>query len=199
MSNRESPGSTEERLMQAARRLPDDISPRRDLWSSIATRIAEDDRQMERRNRWRPFGMVAAALALVAVSSVVTIWVTDDPAPRVVHQIAPGPMAVAARSAPMAAGFGAGVTLGPRYERARQELTRDLEGRLEELPEPSRALVERNLDQIRAALAEINTELSKDPNNVLLQQLLLAAYQDELAVLMNVNKMVQTLPTRTEI
>ena len=185
--------------MQAARRLPEDISPRRDLWPSIATRIAEDDRQAERHNRWRPFGMVAAALALVAVSSLVTIWVTDDPAPRVVHQISPGPMALPARSAPVAAGFGAGVTLGPRYERARQELARDLEGRLEELPEPSRALVERNLDQIRAALAEINTELSKDPNNVLLQQLLLAAYQDELAVLMNVNKMVQTLPTRTEI
>ena len=185
--------------MQAARRLPDNISPRRDLWPAIAARIAADERQMERQNRWRPVGMVAAALALVAVSSLVTIWVTDDPAPRVVHQISPGGMAVPARSAPLAAGFGAGVTLGPRYERARQELTQDLEGRLGELPEPSRALVERNLQQIRAALSEINAELSKDPNNVLLQQLLLAAYQDELAVLMNVNKMVQTLPLRTEI
>jgi hypothetical protein len=60
-------------------------------------------------------------------------------------------------------------------------------------------LIDRNLAQIREALAEINDELAEDPNNVLLQQLLLAAYQDELAVLMNVNRMAQTLPKRTEI
>ena len=100
---------------------------------------------------------------------------------------------------PLEASFGAGYTLGPRYERARNELTRDLDRQLAALPDDTRALVNRNLAQIRQALAEINDELSEAPNNVLLQQLLLATYQDELAVLMNVNRMAQTLPTRTEI
>ena len=60
-------------------------------------------------------------------------------------------------------------------------------------------MVRRNLEQIRSALNEINQALSDDPNNVLLQQLLLAAYQDELAVLTEVNRMARSLPTRKEI
>ena len=100
---------------------------------------------------------------------------------------------------PVEASFGADYTLGPRYQRARQLLTRDLDRQLEALPEETRALVERNLGQMRAALAEINEALAQDPNNVLLQQLLLAAYQDELAVLMDVNRLARTLPTRTDI
>ena len=200
MNDRQGPGGSDDRLMQAARALPRDIKPERDLWPDIAARIGAEEAAPAGPNRWRLVGAVAAAVALVAVSSLMTLWLTDEPAPVVVHQGPPaGGLATPARSLPLEASFGAGYTLGPRYERARNELTRDLDRQLAALPEDTRALVNRNLAQIREALAEINDELSEDPNNVLLQQLLLAAYQDELAVLMNVNRMAQTLPTRTEI
>lgn len=200
MNDRRGPADGEDRVMRAASALPDEIRPRRDLWPEVAARIAADEAAPTGRGRWRMLGAVAAALALVTLSSAVTLWLTDRPEPVIVRQAPPvGGLATPARTLPLQASFGAGYTLGPRYERARQDLTRDLDQQLAALPEDTRALVNRNLTQIREALAEINEELSEDPNNVLLQQLLLAAYQDELAVLMNVNRMAQTLPTRTEI
>jgi len=60
-------------------------------------------------------------------------------------------------------------------------------------------VVERNLAQIRAAVAEINQALEKDPGNILLEQLLMAAYQDEMEVLSNVNRMAGAVPSRNEI
>lgn len=198
MSDRRGPEHPEDRLMRAARGLPDEIRPGRDLWPDIEARITGADVAPGRTVRWRLVGAAAAAVAVAAVSSLLTLWLADEPPPVIVQQPPAEGLVVPAKSAPLEASF-AGHTLGPRYERARRELTRDLERQLEALPEDTRALVNRNLEQIRSAVAEINDSLSQDPNNVLLQQLLLAAYQDELAVLMNVNRMAQTLPTRTEI
>ena len=189
---------TDDRLLEAARRLPDSIAPEGDLWPAIEARISGAERAPDRRRGWRFAAGIAAALALVAVSSLLTRWLLDEPPPVVVQGPAAAGLAVPARM-PAEASFGADYTLGPRYQRARQLLTRDLDRQLEALPEETRALVERNLGQMRAALAEINEALAQDPNNVLLQQLLLAAYQDELAVLMDVNRLARTLPTRTEI
>jgi len=199
MNDRQGPNGQDDGLLQAARGLPDSIRPDRDLWPEIAARISENDASTQHAGRWRLVGTMAAAVALVAVSSLLTLWVTDKPAQVIVRQPPAAGLAVPARARPREANFGAGYSLGPRYEHARQELTRDLDQQLDALPEDTRALVNRNLDQIREALTEINEELSQDPNNVLLQQLLMAAYQDELAVLMNVNAMAQTLPPRTEI
>ena len=60
------------------------------------------------------------------------------------------------------------------------------------------AKVEDNLKQINRALSDISDALSGDPDNVLLQQLLLSMYQEELAVFENVNRMTKNLPPRTE-
>jgi hypothetical protein len=198
MSERRGPGNSDDRLLRAARGLPEEIRPGRDLWPGIEARIAAEEPGPRRGFRWPMVGAIAAALAVAAVSSVVTLWLADEPPAVIVQQPPAEGLVVPARSAPPEAHF-AGHVLGPRYERARMDLTRDLDRQLEALPEDTRALVNRNLAQIRGALSEINEALSRDPNNVLLQQLLLAAYQDELAVLMNVNRMAQTLPTRTEI
>ena len=95
--------------------------------------------------------------------------------------------------------FGPDYLLGPKYEKARQQLSRELEVQLDTLPAETRDVVEKNLAQLRQALSEINGALADDPGNVLLQQLLMAAYQDELSVLMEVNRMARSLPTRKEI
>jgi hypothetical protein len=56
-----------------------------------------------------------------------------------------------------------------------------------------------NLETIRQAMAEINAALGEDPANQFLQQQLLAAYQDELTVLANLQRVTERLSTRNEI
>jgi hypothetical protein len=147
---------------------------------------------------WRLGGAIAAALALVAITSTITVWVVDRQPPVIVSQ-APAPAGLARPARTVEATFGPEYALGPKFERARQQLSRDLDEQLESLSPETREVVNKNLAQIRQALAEINGSLADDPGNVLLQQLLMAAYQDEMAMLMEVNRMAQSLPTRKEI
>jgi hypothetical protein len=189
-----------DRIEAEARRLPRDIPPERDLWPQIAARIDQDRTPESGWRGWRLAGAVAAAVALVAVSSIVTLWVAGPSEPTVVSvPTAPAGISRQARTIPGGATFGPDVSLGPKYERARQQLSRDLDEQLESLPPESREVVEKNLAQIRQALAEINGALAEDPGNVLLQQLLMAAYQDEMSMLMEVNRMAQSLTMRKEI
>lgn len=189
-----------ERIEAEARRLPRDIPPERDLWPQIAARIAHEPAAESGWRGWRLVGAMAAAVALVAVSSIVTLWLAGPSEPVVVSvPTAPPAISRQARTIPDSATFGPDVSLGPKYERARQQLSRDLDEQLESLPPDSREVVEKNLAQIRQALAEINGALAEDPDNVLLQQLLMAAYQDEMSMLMEVNRMAQSLTMRKEI
>ncbi len=199
MSRDRNQGRTDDPLMEAASRLPTDIRPQRDLWPDIEARLGTPAEARPER-RWRLAGAIAAAVGLVTVSSLVTLWVTDRSEPVAVSRIQ-GPVAMTrpARSIPGDARFGPDYLLGPKYERARQALSEDLDSQLEALSPETRDVVEKNLEQIRQALAEINGALADDPGNVLLQQLLMAAYQDELTVLMEVNRMARSLPTRKEI
>lgn len=196
MTDRQGPDERIDRLMNAARSLPDDLPLERDLWPEIEARIQGVDASAPNRGRWMLGGALAAGLALVAMSSLVTSWLIDEPAPIIVRQ---APLHDGAAVAARTATFGSANVLGPKYETARNDLTRDLDAQLEALTPETREVVQRNLDQIRRAMDEINKELEADPNNVLLQRLLMTTYQNEMAVLMNVNRMMQTLPTRTEI
>jgi hypothetical protein len=196
MTDREGSDKRIDRLMEAARRLPEDLPLDRDLWPDIEARIHGIDTSQSGRSRWFVAGALAAGLALVAVSSLVTTWLIDEPAPIIVRQ---APLPAGAVRAARTATFGSAYALGPKYEMARSELARDLDDQMEALTPETRDIVQRNLNQIRRAMDEINEELAADPNNVLLQRLLMTTYQDELAVLMNVNRMMQTLPMRTEI
>lgn len=190
-------GGEEERLMEEASRLPVDIPPERDLWPEIAARLGTREEPASAGRRWRLVGAVAAAAALVAVSSLVTLWVTDKHEPVTISRIHP-PKGMT-RPATNNATFGPDYVLGPKYEKARQQLSRELDEQLKTLSPETREIVEKNLSQIRQAMSEINDALAQDPGNVLLQQLLMAAYQDEMTVLMEVNRMAQSLPTRKEI
>lgn len=185
-----------DRLLEAARRLPTEIAPERDLWPEIAARLEPPVAVRPAWAGWRWAGAIAAGAALVAVSSLMTIWVIERDGLRSVDLTRPAQFAPTVATP---AAFGPGHLLGPKYRQARNELATDLEARLEALSPASRSVVRRNLAQIRSALTEINEALADDPNNVLLQQLLLAAYQDELAVLTEVNRMARSLPTRKEI
>jgi hypothetical protein len=170
------------RLEEALARLPQAIEPGRDLWPQIEAQLAPREVRRERRWLWP----AAAAVLLVIGSSLITAQLLKPEAPAVARQPAPSPDPVGTFAA---AAFGPGQTLGPTYDAAREELVRSLSARIERLPPDARRQLERNLAELHRASAEINAALELSPGDPLLEELLLNAYQDELAVLANVNQL----------
>jgi hypothetical protein len=122
---------------------------------------------------------------LLAVgSSLITAVLLRDDEPLVAQRAPAAGQAGYANAA-----FGPGQTLDPAYETARQDLARTLSARIDRLPPDARRQVEMNLAEIRRASAEINAALELSPGDPLLEELLLNAYQDQLAVLASVNQL----------
>jgi hypothetical protein len=63
----------------------------------------------------------------------------------------------------------------------------------------ARANVEENLAVIRGAIVEINAALEQEPGNVLLQELLMKTYREELAVMQRVGGLTQDVMLRNDI
>ena len=63
----------------------------------------------------------------------------------------------------------------------------------------TRADVEASLQTIRGAITDINAALSEEPNNPLLQELLLSSYREELAVMRQINGIATTVMRRNDI
>lgn len=190
--------SADSRLEAQLARLPLDVQPGKDLWSGIegtirSNRRRQDDGEPSDNIPWwsQSWAGVAAAVVLVVASSLTTFALVDREAPAV------------SNASPWALdGVGlqfASYPMGPQYMEARRTLSATLESRVADLQPDTRKAVEASLEEIRQALAEIDEALRDDPNNVLLQQLLLATYQDELAVLSNLNLMTRNLAVRTDL
>ena len=88
---------------------------------------------------------------------------------------------------PASASFGSQYNLGPDYVDARRVLSGNLSEQLEALSPEAREEVLTNMETIRKAIDDINRALADDPDNVLLQQLLIDTYRDELAVMRKVD------------
>lgn len=176
-------------LERAVAKLPREIQPSRDLWPGIEAAIGDAGRS---DHRWWPRGWqgLAAALALAASSSLITLWVSRDGDSTV------QPPAWVQGDVGMQF---AAYPIGPQYAEARRKLSMRFDARLDQLAPETRVAVEQSLADIRQALNEMDEALRADPNNVLLQQLLLAAYQDELAVLNDLNAMTETITVRTDL
>jgi hypothetical protein len=186
------PEDNSPRLDERLARLSAEIPPARDLWPEIAAQIRHGEQPRHARPRrysWR-FVAAAASVTLVAVFAATLYRGDDAPLPQV------GPVGPVA---PVASTFGPGHVLGSEYQAARAGLADDLERRLQALPPETRDSVLENLATIRRAADEINAALGSDPANVLLQNQLLAAYQDELTVLANLQRVTERLPMRNEI
>ncbi|CAN5217472.1 hypothetical protein BH24PSE2_BH24PSE2_02870 [soil metagenome] len=178
-------------LERATAALPRELEPERDLWPEIAARINPAPSTVS--PRWtRSPAQLAAAVTLVAIASLTAYLLVEPRAPRS-EQIAWADIwAEPAR-------FGARDTLSQDYLDARRALATTLEDRLEALPTETRAVVVTNLLEIRRALDAINAELAEDPDNVLLQRLLLRTYQDEMYVLVNLNSTTEPVMENIEI
>lgn len=168
------------RLDEALERLPRDVDPRQDLWPAIEARLEARGAARSRGWRWQ----AAAAVLLVVGSSLLTATLMRRDDARVARSTAAGPStAVEARPA----AFGAVYAPDPEYVAARQQLADMLASRIDRLPSSARQKLEANLAEIRRATAEINAALALQPGDPLLEELLVNAYQDELAVLASVN------------
>lgn len=187
------------RLDAALRELPRGLEPARDLWPQIAARIDDARAAAPATDRSRGPGwrwQAAAAVLLVAGSSLLTATLLDrnepaGPAAVTAPSTATGP--VPADVVTMPAAFGPAGRLDPEYLAARQQLTQALGQRIAALPPSSRARLEFNLGEMRRAADEINSALAGQPGDPLLEELLLNTYQDELAMLANVNQLTNSL------
>ena len=175
--------------------LPREIAPQRDLWAGIRDQITpgEAGAAGARSARSYPLLRLAAVMAVAAVSSLATWWIVElGRASSSVVGNDGGVEFVAYR-------FGPRHMLGPQYTEVREDLVAAVNERLHRLDSETREIVKRNLLQIRQSMTQINAALEGDPENILLQRLLLSVYQEELRVLSNVNQMTEFVSARTEI
>lgn len=184
---------TDDKLMRAARGLATEISPGRDLWPGIAAAIHEP-----RRARWAPWlAQAAAAVLLVGASSLLTYVAVrpdaNDMPPQVVKVAMPVGLTFER------AAFGGEDTLASVFGRASGNVGSQLDRELATLSPEAREDVQRNLAVIHQAIDEIAAALEKEPDNVFLQELLVATYGDELALMNRVGSMAQRVLARKDI
>tara|TARA_R110002049_G_scaffold20717_12_gene75965 strand:- start:14242 stop:14793 length:552 start_codon:yes stop_codon:yes gene_type:complete len=179
---------TDDKLMTDAARLATSIAPERDLWSGIEAAIETP----APRRQFSYFAQAATVLLLVGASSLIT-WSLTRTEPVIVEVPAREGLVL------QTASFGANHELGEGFRLARTSLRSQLDEELAKLSPESRAGVEENLQLIRNAITEINAALEAEPGNVLLQQLLLKTYREELAVMRNVGGLTQSVMSRNDI
>ena len=181
--------SFDDKLMEAARALETEVAPERDLWPEIDSALARPSRR-----RWDSvFVQAAAVVLLVGASSGLTYLAMSRQAPYTT------PPADSRTLNYEQASFGDHYLLGPDYQDARNGLREQFDEKLERLTPESKAEVVRNINAIRSVIEEINRALSNDPDNALLQELLLSSYQDELSLMMKVDGVTNAAMYRNDL
>ena len=177
----------EDEFVAKASELATRISPERDLWAGI-----EDAITRPKRSRWTPrFAQAAAVVLLIGASSGLT-WLTTKDRVQVIEVV---PAGVTAQQA----SFGGRYALGVGYQEAHRDLEAQLQTELARLSPETREEVELNLAMIRGAIGQINEALAEEPDNPLLQELLLQTYKEELALMQRVGGLTQHVMSRRDI
>jgi hypothetical protein len=180
----------DDKLTAAARQLATEIKPQRDLWPDIELAITDTAPQ---RSRWTPmFAQAAAIVLLIGASSGLTYLAVKDDQPVVIPQ--PAPEYTFERAA-----FGSNYTLGSDYLDTRADVVARFEQEFERLSPEQRQDVEQSLEVIRGAINDINEALQQDPDNILLQDLLMKTYHEELNVMRKVGGVTQSVMSRRDI
>lgn len=184
----------DDELMAQVARLSPDVKPERDLWPDIEQHISAPLRQG--RSVWNSvWTQAAAVLLLVGGSSGVTyLAVTDSGDPTTVVG---GAQTLVFE--PVSGSFGSQYNLGPDYQDARRNLVAKLDDELDSLSPETRADVIANLEAISQAITDINKALDKEPDNALLQDLLLNTYRDELTLMNKVDGITRAAMRRGDI
>lgn len=185
----------DEELMAKAARLATEVSPERDLWPGIEQVIAAP--VIERRPLLTSLWAQAAAIVLLVggSSGLTYLAMTGDESNTVPSMTSPGELVFE----PVSGSFGSQYNLGPDYIDARRVVSVDFEEHLADLSPEARQAVETNVETIRNAITEINRALAEDPDNVLLQELLIETYRDELNIMKRVNVIAGYATVRNDI
>ena len=176
-------------LIESARHLPTEIEPERPLWPGIESRIAAAGPDTVNRRRpatpisvWRWASLAAAAALLFAIAVPLLLErqqplaVAEAPAAAIdVATTDPGETAILARSED-------GVLL------PRSDLLTALEQRRSALNAEDFVRLEANVRLVDEAIAEVRTALDQNPGDRRLELLLAARYQQEVALLKQVNR-----------
>ena len=187
---------SDDKLMMAARGLATEVAPERDLWPGVEEAI--QTQKQPQRSRMPPMlAQAAAVVMLIGASSMVTYSLIkyDDAntAPQSVVRVEPTNLVFEQ------AAFGADQTFDSVFGRASGNVAANLNRGLENLSPETRADVERNLAVIRQAITDISQALEDEPNNAFLQELLVEAYGNELALMNRVGTMTQRVTARKDI
>ena len=186
-------------LAALAARLPREVAPPRDLWPGIEAAISK---QAPRRRPWerpwewrweRVLAQAAAVLVLVGGSSSITWYLTDKGGEQAAPPLVSTPLVVQ----PVAGYSEHG--LGADFLDTRADLASRLEQELRRLPPDTRSEVRQNIVRRRAAISEINLALVEEPDNALLQELLLSMYREEISVMQRVEGLASSAMRRTDI
>ena len=185
----------DDELMAAASELATEVSPERDLWPGIEDVILSPAAPA-RRTRLNVFAQAAAVLLLVGGSSGLTYLAMSGGSSTVPQVPVDGPERI---FEPVAGSFGSMYNLGPDYQDARRSLTAKVANDLNHLTPEERAAVQQNIEMIRSAIDDINKALADDPDNVLLQKMLLSAYREELELMMKIDNIRNSAMRRGDI
>lgn len=181
-------------LMAAAADLNTEVSPERDLWPGIEQAISQPAKPA--RTVWNSvWAQAAAILLLVGGSSGVTyLAITNDA--NVLSPVAGGPALVFES---VSGSFGSMYNLGPDYQDARRSLAAKLDEELSRLTPEERDNVQKNIEVIRTAIDDINLALAEEPDNALLQKLLISTYREELDLMIRVDGITSAAMRRGDI
>lgn len=194
MSEEYDENEIDERVMALATALPKEVAPERDLWPAIEQVISQPARR--ERSPWNTVWAQAAAIVLlVGGSSGITYLAVKDDGLRIV----PGDVAVFGDLETVSGDFGERYTLGNEYLDARTQLEGTLEQKMNTLTPEAREAVVGNLNTIRVAIKELNSALAKEPDNALLQELLLSTYHEEMSLMRKVDGIANSAMRRDDI
>lgn len=192
--------TAESEVDRRAASLSRSLQPERDLWPGIEARL--DEAADHRRPRYWRLGALAAA---VCAAALLPLLLREAPEPETTVPVTSVPETTApafdtaAQRLRLRNAATTSVEPGPEYQAARAELLARLEERLDELEPEEREIVVRNIETIRAALQEIDTALRENPDDPLLQELMLKTYRTELDVMARVNGLAGPARRRTDL
>jgi hypothetical protein len=178
-------------LDRALRRLPVDIAPVHDLWPAIAAGIATPARVSAARV-WTL--RIAAGLACVALGTGLGYALLKERM-SAGQGVAPSNQEIAGQ---VNSWLVKPVMQDVGYQKARTQLATEFFRRIADLPADDRARVQKGLKEIESGLRDLNDALKKNPDSILLQQLALSAYQQELEFMQNVTSLTHTVPESSQ-
>lgn len=177
-------------LIDRARALRRDIEPERDLWPEIQGRLEPRRGGALRSPWWRAAPAIRLAAAAVLVAALALLVAERPEAPAGV------PRSAAPAAEELEAGPRSELALASERARVedgllqvREDLLRSIAVRREAMDPATRELVERNLEIIDRAIGELHRALERHPESGHLGLLLGAAYQREVGLLQQINRL----------